>query len=162
MKPIKSIFAATAFGLMLTACQSGIGANEYEHRSVGEISRVEEGHVISSRPVMVEGKKTWIGPVVGAIVGGAAGSEIGQGDKAEVVGGVAGAAAGGVAGAAIEKNLTKRQGYAYTVRLKKNDQLISVVQGGDLVIPNGTPVLVEYGARPRITPMQAHHHHHTH
>ncbi len=155
MRRLLPVIASLALIAPLAACQSGVGANQYESRSVGEVSRVEEGTVVSSRNVMIEGQKSWIGPVVGAVAGAALGSEIGQGDKAEITGAVIGGAAGGVAGSAAEKSLTKRPGFAYTVRLRDTGKLINVVQGDDIAIPNGTPVLVEYGSRPRVTPLSS-------
>jgi outer membrane lipoprotein SlyB len=68
--------------------------------------------------------------------------------------GVVGAVAGGIAGNAIGKNATKQPGFAYTVRLRSGE-LITITQGGDIAIANGTPVLVEYGARARVIPQGA-------
>ena len=40
-------------------------------------------------------------------------------------------------------------GFAYTIRLPSGE-LVSVTQPGDLVMPAGTPVLVEYGAPEKV------------
>ncbi len=154
--PKYSVFPVIALVAMgagaLTGCASDIGANSYERAAVGSIARVEEGTVVSSRAVMVEGGKSWIGPAVGAVLGGALGSTIGEGDAARTVGVVGGAAAGGYAGSKIEQSVSRKPGYAYTVRLKKTGEMITIVQGGDIAIANGSAVYVEYGERPRVVP----------
>lgn len=45
-------------------------------------------------------------------------------------------------------------GFAYTVRLN-NGELVSVTQSGNSSFADGTPVLVEYGARSRLIPQTA-------
>ena len=62
--------------------------------------------------------------------------------------------AGGVLGNAVGNAATEKQGYAYTVRLTSGE-LVTITQGGDVAIANGTPVLVEYGARARVIPQYA-------
>lgn len=153
MKTLKlTLLAASVSLATLTGCASDIGANSYERASVGQVARVEEGYVVSSRAVMVDGQKSWIGPVVGAVLGGAAGSTIGEGDAARTAGVVGGAAAGGYIGSKVEQSATRRPGYAYTVKLTKTGELVTIVQGGYVAIGNGTPVYVEYGERPRVIP----------
>ena len=58
---------------------------------------------------------------------------------------------GAVVGPAIGKSAGDPAARAYTIRLSSGE-LVSVAQAGDYVIPAGTPVLVEYGAHPRVIP----------
>ncbi|MEM8920755.1 MAG: glycine zipper 2TM domain-containing protein, partial [Pseudomonadota bacterium] len=130
-KPFAAAFAALAIGL--TGCASGLGANEYERRQVGEVSRVEEGTVVASRSITIEsgdGTST-LGTATGAVVGGVAGSQIGGSSEDRAIAGVLGAVIGGVAGSAVEGAANKRPGFAYTVRLANSGDLITVTQGGD-------------------------------
>jgi outer membrane lipoprotein SlyB len=150
-KPFAAAFAALA--LALAGCASGLGANTYERGSVGTVARVDEGTVVASRSIMIEGSQTssTIGTAAGAAIGGVAGSQVGGGREENAIGAVVGAVAGGVIGNAIGNSATRQNGFAYTVRLRSGE-LVSITQGGDLPIANGTPVLVEYGARARVIP----------
>jgi outer membrane lipoprotein SlyB len=149
----KGAAAAVALGLVtaLGACASGVGAGDYARSSVGQINRVDEGVVLRVRPVRIEGTRTIIGPAAGAAVGGVAGSTIGGGDEERAIGAIAGAVLGGLAGAAAEQGLTRRQGFAYTVRLQ-DGEVVNIVQGADMYIEPGTPVYIEYGDRARVIP----------
>jgi outer membrane lipoprotein SlyB len=150
-KPFAAAFAALA--LALAGCASGLGANSYERASVGTVARVEEGTVVASRSVVIEGSRTGatVGTAAGAAIGGIAGSQVGGGREENAIGAVVGAVAGGALGHAIGNSANRQPGFAYTVRLRSGE-LISIAQGGDLPIANGTPVLVEYGERARVIP----------
>ncbi len=153
-KPQKAF--AAAFVVMATAlagCASGLGANTYDRGSVGQVARVDEGTVVDARPIRIEGssQNAKVGTLVGAGLGGLAGSEIGGGDKANTAGAIVGAVLGGVAGNAIGGATSAQNGYAYTIRMR-NGELVSIAQAGEYPIAPGTPVLIEYGARARVIP----------
>jgi outer membrane lipoprotein SlyB len=157
LKPQKSFAAAFAvLALALAGCASGLGANSYERSQVGTVSRVEEGRVVASRSIIIEGSKSGstVGTATGAVLGGIAGGQVGGGRAANTAGAVVGAVAGGVLGNAVGAAATEKQGFAYTVRLNSGE-LVTITQGGDMAIANGTPVLVEYGARARVIPQHA-------
>ena len=149
-------YAAAFLGLTLAlaGCASGLGANAYERAEIGQVSRVEEGRVVASRVIQIEGDRGALGGATGAVVGGVAGSQVGGSSEERAIGAVVGAVAGGVIGNAVAEAGTKRMGHAYTIRLA-NGELVTITQGGDIAIPNGTPVLVEYGARARVIPQNA-------
>jgi outer membrane lipoprotein SlyB len=157
LKPQKSFAAAFAvLALALAGCASGLGANTYERAQVGTVSRVEEGTVVASRTIMIEGSKEGktVGTLTGAALGGIAGGQIGQGRAANTAGAIVGAVAGGALGNAIGASATQKPGFAYTVRLRSGE-LVTITQGGDMALANGTPVLVEYGERARVIPQNA-------
>lgn len=144
------------FALALAGCASGLGANTYDREAIGMVSRVDEGTVVASRAIVIEGSRAGaaVGTASGAAVGAIAGHQIGGGRDERAIGGVVGAVAGGVLGNAIGNSATRKPGYAYTVRLRSGE-LVTITQGGDLAIANGTPVLVEYGDRTRVIPQGA-------
>lgn len=153
-KPQKAYAAAFAMlAMTLAGCATGLGANSYERGQVGAVSRVDEGTVVASRSIVIEASRTGgtLGGATGAAVGAIAGSQIGGGDDERAIGGVIGAVAGGVLGNAVGNASTRKPGFAYTVRLRSGE-LVTITQGGDLAIANGTPVLVEYGDRARVIP----------
>ena len=150
---------AIAFAILATAlagCASGLGANTYDRGSVGMVARVEEGTVVGLRPIQIEGSSqgSKVGTLAGAVLGGLAGSEIGGGSKANTAGAIGGAILGGVLGNAVGNSATAQTGYAYTIRLRSGE-LVSVAQAGEYAIPNGTPVLIEYGQRARVIPQNS-------
>ena len=49
------------------------------------------------------------------------------------------------------KSASSAAGLGYTIRLPSGE-LVSITQPGDLAMPAGTPVLIEYGARARVVP----------
>jgi len=152
-KPQKAFAVAfAAMALTLAGCASGLGANTYERSTVGAVSRVDEGTVVASRAVVIDGSRGGeaVGTGAGAVIGAVAGSQLGGGRDENTIGGVA----GGVIGNMIGKNATRQPGYAYTVRLRSGE-LVAITQGGDIAIGNGTPVLIEYGDRARVIPQNA-------
>ncbi len=154
LKPQKSFAAAFAvLAFALAGCASGLGANSYERGVVGAVARVDEGTVVASRAIVIEGSQTGstVGTATGAVLGGLAGGQVGGGRAANTAGAVVGAVAGGVLGNAVGNAATRQNGFAYTVRLR-NGELVTITQGGDIAIANGTPVLVEYGERARVIP----------
>ncbi len=143
--------ALLALATSLTAC-AGLGANDVPRSQAGQVSRVEAGTVIEQRQVRLEGTRSGIGAGTGAVVGGVVGSQIGGGDAERAVAGVLGAVGGGLLGAATESRATAQVGIAYTIRLERTGEVISIAQAADIVIPVGAPVWVEYGPRARVVP----------
>jgi outer membrane lipoprotein SlyB len=156
-KPQKAF--AVAFAIMtaaLAGCASGLGANSYDPSSVGRVAHVEEGTIVGVRPITIEGsnQSSKVGTLAGAVLGGLAGSELGGGRKANTAGAIGGAVLGGVAGNALGNAAGKQPGFAYTIRLPSGE-LVSITQPGEFAMPNGTPVLIEYGDRARVVPQHS-------
>jgi outer membrane lipoprotein SlyB len=144
------VSAALLAALGLSACASEYGPEPYPAYAVGRAARVEEGRVISARPVAVTGESTGAGAVAGAVVGALAGSAVaGRHDRGG--GAVAGAVVGGLAGNALEQNST-RTAFAYMVR-RRDGATFEVVQPDAYPIPAGTPVNIVYADRVRIEPI---------
>jgi outer membrane lipoprotein SlyB len=134
----------------LTACASEYGPERYPAYAAGVPARVEEGRVVSFRPVQLTGESTGGGAVAGAVVGGVAGSAV-AGRRDRGVGALAGAVLGGLAGNAIEQNNT-RNAFAYVIR-RRDGSTFEVVQPDPGPIPVGTRVNIVYGDRVRIEPV---------
>jgi outer membrane lipoprotein SlyB len=142
---------AVALVLPLLGCASGLGGDDYKRADVGRVQRVEDGVIERVRPVRIEGTKTVIGPATGAVIGGVAGSTIGGGDEERTIMAIAGAVLGGLAGGAVEEGVTRRSGFAYTIR-KSDGQLVTLVQADATPLAPGQRVTIEYGERVRIAP----------
>ncbi len=143
----RTLTAAIALGLAVTlgACAGGYGTGNASTRSVGQASTVYTGTVSSVREVIIKPDRSIVGTATGAVLGGIAGSEIGQGDKAETAGAIGGAVIGGIGGNEAGKALGTRRGYAYIVRFD-NGEVKEIIQGADLYIQPGTPVNLIAGA----------------
>lgn len=140
-------FLLSLLGLMtLTGCTPSLSPNLYDTANAGQIQRVAQGVVVSSRIVRVSDSGTGVG--VGTVTGGALGaiaaSQIGQG-SGSLAAGIGGALLGGIAGGHVQQGLTSQNGIEYVIRLH-NKSLISIVQGLRPSFNRGQHVLVQYGA----------------
>jgi outer membrane lipoprotein SlyB len=102
--------------VLLAGCASSKSGDVYSRDQARREMTVRNGVVESVRVVTLEGTKSQVGTTAGAVVGGVAGSSVGQG-KGSVIAAVIGAVAGGVAGSAIEEGATRKQALEITVNL---------------------------------------------
>lgn len=154
-KPARAatMIALTALtALSLAACSETPGQGRYSAYESGVAAHVEEGEVVSFRPVSIGANNTGTGAVVGGVSGAVVGSQFGGRRQDHATFGIAGALAGAVLGNAIEKG-NETQGYAYTVRVRRSGELVEIVQPDASPIPNGSAVAISYGARVRIAPI---------
>ena len=113
----------------LSGCLAKLTGDTYSRQEARVPQKVSYGTVESLRLVKIEGSKSRIGPIIGAIIGGRAVQNVGDG-RGEQVMEVVGAAAGGVAGAAVEEGVTRQDGVEITVLMRNGDE-IAVVQAID-------------------------------
>ena len=137
----------------LAACTETPGQGQYAAYETGVAAHVEEGEVISFRPVSIGAENSGTGAVVGGVSGAVVGSQFGGRRRDHATFGIVGALAGALIGNEIEKGAGQAQGFAYTVRIRKTGELVEIVQPDPAPIPNGTQVAVTYGARVRISPL---------
>ena len=165
MRALKYICTILLSGFFVMSCARDLSSNVYTSDSTMNLTL--EGKVLSVRQVVIkEGDKlsdNKTGALAGAALGGVAGSGVGHGSgtSAAIVGG---AIAGGVLGAAAEGQLGKSSGYEYVIKVDTSklkskyfegtkamraaissattSGLITVVQGNDVRLSEGTPVYV--------------------
>ena len=89
------------------------------------------GVVLSTKPVVIEGNRSGIGQLPGAIIGGVAGSSVGDGKGQEIFT-VLGAVGGAILGQQIEEQATRAQGLELTIQLDSG-RTLSIVQEVDSV-----------------------------
>lgn len=131
-----SVLACVTATLLLTGCGSEFSGNQYESRTVGEVSRTDSGTVISLRKVELKSDSSTLGTTLGAVGGGAVGSLFGGGN-AKFLTATAGAVAGGIAGNAIASR--PEEGIEYTIRLDSGS-VVTIAQGKDPMISVGQKV----------------------
>ncbi len=135
---------------LLAACASSNSGDVYSRDEARKVQTVKMGVVESVRKVKLEGTKTPIGTVAGAVVGGVAGSQVGHGAGSTIVG-VLGAVAGGLVGSAVEENITRKDGVEITIKLDSGS-LIAIVQEATEVFSPGERVrLLESGGTTRVS-----------
>ncbi len=146
-----TILAALIPAMFVAGCASDLGSADYSRAETRRIQDVHMGVVESVRPVTIQGTRSGVGATTGAVVGGIAGSEVGQG-KGAAVSAVLGAVVGGLAGQAIEQNSTRKPGLEITLRLDSG-RTIAIVQqdDGEHFAPGDRVRMLESGGEARVT-----------
>jgi outer membrane lipoprotein SlyB len=141
---------ALAAALVLAGC-STTSPDVIQKGDAQRLSQVQDGTVLSVRPVTVEGNQSGVGGVTGAAIGGLAGSSRSSGKEAAAIG-IIGAVAGGVLGNAVERFGTREDAVEILVQLKNGERRAIVQAKGDQVLNPGEPViLVTTGGKTRVT-----------
>lgn len=148
-----AIAALAAAGLLLGGCATqGFGSADYRPGQVRNEQSVRFGVVEAVRGVRLDTGGTGTGTVVGATLGGIAGSTLGSGSRANAAGAVAGALIGGIAGQSIEQSNNQRQAIEITVLLD-GGKYIAVTQEADVEFRVGDRVRVlSDGRTTRVAP----------
>lgn len=142
--------ALLPLAMIITACTSNIGANQYSTASTGQASRAMRCTVMSVRAVSVQSDNN-AGMMVGGAAGGVAGTLLGGNDTTKILGAIGGAVVGGLAGEATQDVLSKQGGYEYVVETQ-NGNVMTVTQGNDVLMTPGEKCLLLYGAKARVIP----------
>jgi outer membrane lipoprotein SlyB len=115
------------------------------------LSQVQDGVVLSVRPVVVDGSQSGIGATAGGVVGGIAGSSVGGRREGAIVG-VLAAVAGAVAGNAVERMGTREEAVELLVQLKGGERRAIVqAKGSEVLNPGDAVILVTTGSKVRVT-----------
>ena len=152
----RSILTAISISLLtlgLTGCISGLQGSTYSRSEARQVQEVEFGTVLSTKPVVIEGKQSGAGQLPGAIIGGVVGSSVGEG-KGQQIFTILGAVGGAVVGSMIEEQATRSQGLELTIKMDSGKTL-SIVQEVDNVnvFREGQRVRVlTQGALARVSP----------
>jgi outer membrane lipoprotein SlyB len=153
----KAVTIPVALCLALSACAAS-DSSTYSRGDVGQVIETSQGQVISSRPVDIrdsEGGR--VGAVAGGAAGGVVGSTIGKG-SGNTLATLGGVLIGAGLGYLAEREIRSDEGVEYLVEMD-DGRVVTIVQNqkdGDQAIPDGTPVLIQYGNEyTRLVPLQA-------
>ena len=113
----------------LTGCVSGLEGSSYSRSEARQIQQVEFGAILSTKPVIIEGQRTDWGELSGVMIGGIAGSSVGEG-KGQQIATTLGAIGGAVAASVVEEKATRVQGLELTVKMDSG-KILSIVQEVD-------------------------------
>jgi outer membrane lipoprotein SlyB len=98
----------------------------YDRSQVGTVQQSESGTVVSLTPVDIEGSRSRVGTVVGAVAGGLAGRQVGGGSGQDIMT-VIGAVAGGYAGSKYGEGTARSDGVEIGIKMDDGRE-ISIVQ----------------------------------
>lgn len=112
--------------IALSGCVSGLQGSTYSRSEARQVQEVAFGTVLSTQPVVIEGNRSGAGQLPGAIIGGVAGSSIGDG-KGQQIFTVLGAVGGAILGQQIEEKATRAQGLELTIEMDSG-RTLSIVQ----------------------------------
>ncbi len=145
----KSFAAALIAAIALAGC-APTGGGTYSREQLNQAAIVETGRIVSMRtvPVQTSGQT---GTLVGAGLGGVAGSFIGGDWRSNLLAGIAGAVVGGVAGNAAERAVTASNATEFIVEVDGGGT-IAVVQTNDDALRVGDRVTILRGQQTRLTP----------
>ncbi|NOU36581.1 MAG: glycine zipper 2TM domain-containing protein [Kiritimatiellaceae bacterium] len=132
--------ASLVIGALIAGCASSDSGDVYSRDQVRRTQTVQLGTVLQIKNVKIEGTKSGVGTVAGAVAGGVAGSTIGAG-SGRTLAALGGAALGAVGGTVAEEQLTKKTGIEITVKLDSGST-IAVVQEADIMFSVGERVRV--------------------
>ena len=146
---MKTLLVALA-AAVLAAC-STTSPDVIQRGDAQRLSQVQDGTVLSVRPVVVEGNQSGIGAAAGGIAGGVAGSSVG-GKREQVVVGVLGAVAGAVVGNAAERFGTREDAVEILVQLRNGERRAIVqAKGNETLQPGDAVILVSTGGKTRVS-----------
>ena len=143
-------FFAVVLCFSLAACAPDLSSSTYRAGQVGVASQTVTGTVVGKRLVNID-RNSHVGAAVGAVGGAVAGSFIGGGTRENILGGLGGAVVGGLVGNAVDKGVSRQQGFEYIIRINKS-KTISVTQTADNNLAIGERVMVIYGNPVRVVP----------
>ena len=151
MKRFLTLTLSAVLVATLAACASS-NPDVISRSDAQRMSQVQDGTVLTVRPVVVDGSQSGVGAAVGGVVGaigGYGGSGVNR--EAQVLGVLAGVA-GAAAGNAIERMTTKEDALEILVQLKSGDRRAIVqAKGAENFVPGDPVIIVTTGGKVRVS-----------
>lgn len=149
MRKLIFVSFSILLALVLGAC-STTSPDVVQRGDAQRMSKVEDGVILSLRPVVVDGSQSGVGSVAGGVVGGVAGASLG-GNRESIIGGVLGAVVGGVVGNAVERAGTREEALELLIQLKGGERRAVVqAKGSESFVPGDAVILITTGAKVRV------------
>ncbi len=151
MKKMMSLGLAVCAVAGLTACASS-SPDVIRREDAQIMSFIQEGVVISIRPVTVDGSQSGIGAAAGGVIGAIGGSGASGVQREQQALGVLGAVAGAVVGNAIERMTTREEAVEILVQLKNGDRRAIVqAKASEILVAGDAVTIVTSGSKVRVT-----------
>ena len=151
MKSMVQSLVVLAAVAVLSACATS-SPDVISRQDAQVAAQVQDGTVISIRPVTVDGSQSGMGAAAGGIVGAAVGTG-GSTIQREKIGlGVLAGVAGALAGNAIERMATKEEAFEIIVQLRNGDRRAIVqAKGNETLLAGDSVIIVTSGNKVRVS-----------
>ena len=151
MKSMVQSLVLVAAVAVLSACATS-SPDVISRQDAQVAAQVQDGTVISIRPVTVDGSQSGMGAAAGGIVGAAVGTG-GSTIQREKIGlGVLAGVAGALAGNAIERMATKEEAFEIIVQLRNGDRRAIVqAKGNETLMAGDSVIIVTSGGKVRVS-----------
>ncbi len=119
--------------LACTATSIGCATTDIYSRDdvgVAYAQSTRNGVIEAKRDVTIEGKRSFVGVLLGGVGGAAIGSQVGGGSGQDIAT-AAGAIVGALAGSELEKRIRRQGGAELTIRMENGERLLIVLPGDD-------------------------------
>jgi outer membrane lipoprotein SlyB len=147
---MQKLLLATLVAASLVGCATHDPNMRYR-ADTQRMAQVQDGHIVSVRPVRLEGRDSGVGGAVGMVSGAVAGSNVGGYRDAPVFA-FLGAILGGVIGTAIERDAGRTEALEMIIQLR-NGERVAVVQarGQEDFRPGDAVVVISQGRSARVS-----------
>jgi len=150
MRKYFSIGMSVVLALTLGACASS-SPDVIQRGDAQRLSRVEDGVVLTVRPVVVDGSQSGVGAAVGGVAGAVAGASRGGSSAESNVIGVIVGVAGAVAGNAIERMGTREEAIELLIQLKGGERRAVVqAKSSEVFVPGDAVILITTSGKVRV------------
>ncbi len=150
MRQLLSAGVSVLLALALGACATS-SPDVIQRGDVQRLSQVEDGVVLSTRSVVVEGSQSGIGATVGGVTGAVAGATRGGSSAESNAIGLLVGVAGAVAGNAIERMGTREAATELLIQLKGGARRAVVqAKGGQVLVPGDRVILITTSGKVRV------------
>lgn len=141
MRTLISAVLTASLVLTLGACASS-SPDVIQRKDAQRLSQVEDGVVLTTRKVVVDGSQSGIGATVGGVTGAVAGATAGNSNAQHQVIGLLVGVAGAVAGNTIERFATREDATELLIQLKGGERRAVVQAKGEEVLAPGDKVIL--------------------
>ena len=150
MRPLCSVGVSVLLALTLGACATS-SPDVIARGDVQRLSQVEDGVVLSTRSVVVEGSQSGIGATVGGVTGAVAGATRGGSSAESTAIGLLVGVAGAVAGNAIERMGTREDATELLIQLKGGARRAVVqAKGAQVLVPGDRVIVITTSGKVRV------------
>ena len=121
------ILKLVAIFLLVSACAT-TDPTKVSGKDAGKLLTTKFGTIVDVQPVTIRGNKSEVAAVIGAVIGGVAGSLVEDGEYREVLI-AAGAAVGAVIGYYAPVKLGEHNGFQYVISIDDKKKPLTLIQG---------------------------------
>ena len=145
-------FSLAVFAVAVLAGCASSSPDVIRREDAQIMSQIQDGVVVSIRPVTVDGSQSGIGAAAGGVIGAIGGSGGSGVQREQQVLGVLGAVAGAAVGNAIERMTTREEAVEIIVQLKNGDRRAIVqAKASEILVAGDAVTIVTTGSKVRVT-----------